>query len=181
MRKKSLLYGFLAEFDDPEALRESIRRARGEGFRNMDAYTPFPVEGIAEELGTHHSMIPWIVFAGGVIGALTGAALQYYSSVYDYPLNIGGRPPNSWPSFVVVAFELTILVAGLCAVFGMLAINGLPKPHHPLFNELQFERASQDRFFLCIEATDPRFDSERTWHFLEALQPEGLYAVQDLP
>ena len=181
MRKKSLLYGFLAEFDDPEALRESIRRARSEGFRKMDAYTPFPVEGIAEELGMHRSIIPWIVLAGGVIGALTGAALQYYSSVYDYPLNIGGRPPNSWPSFVVVAFELTILIAGLCAVFGMLALNGLPKPHHPLFNELQFERASQDRFFLCIEATDPRFDSERTWHFLEALQPEGLYAVHDLP
>jgi hypothetical protein len=180
MRRKSLLYGFLAEFADPESLRASVRRARIQGFRRMDAYTPFPVEGLAEELGFHHSIIPAIVLVGGIIGAVAGAALQYYSAVYDYPFDIGGRPANSWPAFVVIAFELTILIGGLFAVLGMLAINGLPKPHHPLFNELRFERATQDRFFLCIEAVDPRFDAEQTWRFLEDLRPEGLYAVHDL-
>jgi hypothetical protein len=181
MRRRSLLYGFLAEFDDPETLKESIRSAKREGFRRMEAYTPFPVEGVVEELGLRHSPIPVIVFVGGVIGALTGALMQYYSSVFGYPLNIGGRPFNSWPAFVVVTFELTILFAGLSAVLGMLTLNGLPKPHHPLFNEPQFERATQDRFFLCIEAADPAFDAEKTWRFLEALNPEGLYAVHDLP
>jgi hypothetical protein len=105
--------------------------------------------------------------------------MQWYSSVYDYPLNIGGRPFNSWPSFVVITFELTILFAGLFGALGMLALNGLPKPHHPLFNEPHFDRVTQDRFFLCIEARDPRFDSRETWKFLESFNPEGLYAVQD--
>jgi hypothetical protein len=181
VKKKSLLYGFVAEFDNPEALKQSIRSAVGEGFRKMDAYTPFPVEGVSDLLGSHHSYIPAIVLAGGLIGAFTGWTLQYFSAVYDYPLNIGGRPVNSWPAFVVVTFELTILFAGLFAIFGMLALNGLPKPHHPLFNEPQFERASQDRFFLCIEANDPKFDNDRTWQFLEGLRPRGLYAVHDLP
>ena len=181
MKTKSLLYGFLAEFDNPEALKTAIRRAREEGFRNMDAHTPFPVEGLAEELGVHHSRVPMIVFTFGLIGALTGAVLQYYSAVIDYPLNIGGRPLNSWPAFVIVSFELTILFGGVSAVLGMLALNGLPKPHHPLFNVPQFDRATRDRFFFGIEATDPRFDPEKTRHFLESLQPEGVYAVHDLP
>jgi hypothetical protein len=107
--------------------------------------------------------------------------MQWYSSVYDYPLNIGGRPFNSWPSFVVITFELTILFGGLAGVFGMLALNGLPKPHHPLFNERSFDRATQDRFFFSIEASDPKFDADETWTFLESLKPEALYAVQDLP
>jgi ActD protein len=107
--------------------------------------------------------------------------MQEYSAVIGYPLNIGGRPLNSWPSFVVIVFELTILFAGIFSMLGMLALNGLPKPHHPLFNEPRFERATQDRFFLCIEAVDPAFDRDRTWQFLEALHPEGLYVVHDLP
>jgi hypothetical protein len=181
MRTKSLLYGFLAEFNSPEALKECARRARREGFRNMDAYTPFPVEGVADELGIRHSRIPQIVLIGSLIGALGGAFMQWYSSVYDYPLNIGGRPLNSWPSFVVITFELTILFGGLSAAFGMLAVNGLPKPHHPLFNEPRFDYATQDRFFFCIEATDPKFDLEQTWRFLENLKPEGIYAVHDVP
>ena len=180
MKTRSLLYGFLAEFDNPHALKECVRLAKREGFSEMDAYTPFPVEGVAEELGIHHSPIPLIVLIGGLLGLVTGAGMQYYSSVFDYPLNIGGRPFNSWPSFVVVTFELTILFAGLFSVFGMLAVNGLPKPHHPLFNEPRFDRVTQDRFFFCIEATDPKFDRDRTWRFLEELKPEGVYAVHDL-
>jgi hypothetical protein len=181
MKTRSLLYGFLAEFDNPDALKECIRHARTEGFRHMDAYTPFPVEGVAEELGIHHSSVPLIVLIGGLIGALTGVVMQYYSAVIDYPLNIGGRPFNSWPSFVVITFELTILIGGLSGVFGMLAVNGLPKPHHPLFNEPRFDRVTQDRFFFCIEVTDPRFDRVATWEFLENQKPEGVYAIHDLP
>jgi hypothetical protein len=180
MRTKSLLYGFLAEFGSPEALVECVRMARREGYMKIDAFTPFPVEGLAKDLGVRHSPIPLIVFVGGVIGGLTGAIMQYYSAVYDYPFNIGGRPLNSWPMFVMVTFELTVLFAGLSGAIGMLAVNSLPKPHHPLFNVDRFERASQDGFFFCIEATDPQFHPERTWHFLEERKPEGLYAVQDL-
>ncbi len=179
MRPTSVLYGFLAEFADPESLRECIRRAKAEGFRRIDAYTPFPVEGVSEELGLHRSFVPFVVLAGGLIGGLGGAFMQWYSSVYDYPLNIGGRPFNSWPSFVVITFELTILFAGLFGALGMLAVNGLPKPNHPLFNEPHFDRVTQDRFFMCIEARDPRFDLRQTWKFLEGFNPEGLYAVQD--
>jgi Protein of unknown function (DUF3341) len=179
MKATSVLYGFMAEFADPESLKECIRRAKAEGFRRIDAYTPFPVEGVSDELGLYRSVVPLIVLTGGLIGALTGALMQWYSSVYDYPLNIGGRPFNSWPSFVVITFELTILFAGLFGALGMLALNGLPKPHHPLFNEPHFDRVTQDRFFLCIEARDPRFDSRETWKFLESFNPEGLYAVQD--
>jgi hypothetical protein len=181
MKTRSLLYGFLAEFNDPEALKRCVRLAREHGFQRIDACTPFPVEGIAEELGLHHSPVPLIVLIGGLIGGLGGAFMQWYSSVYDYPLNIGGRPFNSWPSFVVITFELTILFGGLFGVFGMLAFNGMPKPHHPLFNEPHFDRATQDRFFFCIEATDPKFDRDETWRFLESLNPEGLYAVHDVP
>jgi hypothetical protein len=181
VKTRSLLYGFLAEFENPEALKQCIRLAREEGFQKVDAYTPFPVEGLAEELGIHHSIVPTIVFIGGMLGALTGSVMQVYSSVFDYPINIGGRPLNSWPSFVIVTFELTILFAGISSVLGMLAINGLPKPHHPLFNEPRFDRVTQDRFFFCIEATDPKFDRDKTWSFLQSTKPEGVYAVHDLP
>jgi hypothetical protein len=181
MKTRSLLYGFLAEFDNPDALRECIRRARENGFHRMDAYTPYPVEGLAEELGIHYSPVPVIVLVGGLLGAITAIVMQVYSAVYDYPLNIGGRPFNSWPSFVIVTFELTILFAGISGVLGMLAINGLPKPHHPLFNEPRFDRVTQDRFFFCIEATDRKFDKEKTWDFLLSTKPEGVYAVHDLP
>jgi hypothetical protein len=180
MKTRSLLYGFLAEFDNPESLKQCIRRARPEGFRCMDAFTPYPVEGVPEELGVHHSKVPLIVLTGGLIGGLGGAFMQWYSSVYAYPLNIGGRPFNSWPSFVVITFELTILCGGLFGALGMLALNRLPKPHHPLFNEPHFDRVTQDRFFFCIEAVDPKFDTDATWEFLENLKPEGLYAVQDV-
>jgi hypothetical protein len=181
MKTRSLLYGFLAEFDSPDALKHCIRQARNAGFRKIDAYSPFPVEGVAEELGLHRSKVSFFVLFGGIAGALTGWIMQYYSAVYDYPLNIGGRPLNSWPSFVIITFELTILFGGLSGVFGMLALNGLPKPHHPLFNEPRFDRVTQDRFFFCVEARDPKFDRELTWNFLQDLKPEGVYAVHDLP
>jgi hypothetical protein len=181
MKTRSLLYGLLAEFESPEALKECIRAARQAGFRRIDAYTPFPVEGLPEELGLHRSKVPIFVFLGGMTGALTGWLMQYYSSVIDYPLNIGGRPFNSWPAFVIVIFELTILFGGLAGVFGMLALNGLPKPHHPLFNEPRFDRVTRDRFFFCIEARDPNFDHEATSKFLSNLKAEGVYAVYDLP
>jgi hypothetical protein len=181
MKTKTLLHGFLAEFTTAESLRECARRARHEGFKSMDAYSPFPIEGLAEDLGQHHSPMPAIVLTGGLIGGLGGAFMQWSSSVLFYPLNIGGRPLNSWPSFVVITFELTILFAGIFGVFGMLAVNGLPKPHHPLFNEPRFDRVTQDRFFLCISANDPKFDREKTWQFLESMKPEGIYAVHDLP
>jgi len=179
MKTRSLLYGFMAEFGSPDALKECVRLARVEGYRRVDAYTPFPVEGLAEDLGIHRSPIPLIVLIGGIAGLLAGAAMQYYSAVFDYPMNIGGRPVNSWPSFVMVTFELTVLFAGLSGAIGMLVVNGLPRPHHPLFNVARFERATQDGFFFCIEAADPNFDPEKTWRFLEDLKPEGLYAVQD--
>jgi hypothetical protein len=171
------LYGLMAEFRSPETLLAAARRASGEGFKRMDAYTPFPVEGLAEAIGFHRTRVPLIVLIGGIVGCLGGFFLQYWVAVIDYPLNVGGRPLNSWPSFIPVTFEMTILVAALSAFLGVLALNGLPMPYHPVFNVEQFELASRNRFFLCIEAADPLFDRERTAKFLESLKPEGVYEV----
>jgi hypothetical protein len=172
------LYGLVAEFDTPEHLLSAARRAFAEGFRNMDAYTPFPVEGLAAAIGFHRTRLPLIVLIGGIIGCVGGFFLQYWISVLDYPINVGGRPLNSWPSFIPVTFELTILLAALSAVFGLLALNGLPMPYHPIFNVERFELASLNRFFLCIEAKDPCFDSERTRSFLEGIGAQGVYEVE---
>ena len=168
---KPKIYGLMAEFDSPETLLEAARRAFAAGFRKMDAYSPFPVEGLAEAIGFHRSQIPLIVLIGGIVGCLGGFYLQYWVSVIDYPINIGGRPLNSWPSFIPVTFELTILIAALSAFFGVLALNGLPMPYHPVFNVERFELASRNRFFLCIEATDEAFDAARTRQFLAGLNP----------
>src|SRR5437762_2688076 len=165
------MYGLIAEFDNPEALVGAAHRAFAEGFRRMDAYSPFPVDGLAEAIGFHRTRVPLIVLIGGILGCAGGFWLQYWVSVIDYPINIGGRPLNSWPSFIPVTFELTILLAALAAVCGMLGLNGLPMPYHPLFNVPRFAQASRDRFFLCIEARDPRFDRETTRRFLEGQQP----------
>jgi len=178
MKPKRSLYGFLAEFAEPESLKQCIRSARHEGFKRMDAFTPFPVEGVSEELGAHRSMIPLLVLIGGVVGGLAGAFMQWYSSVVDYPLNIGGRPFNSWPSFIPVTFELTILIASLFAFFGVLALNRLPMPYHPVFNVERFELASRNRFFLCIEAVDSKFELERTRRFLDEIGSLGTYEVE---
>ncbi len=169
MRPRSPIYGLMAEFRNPNELLVAALRARQDGYRRMDAYTPFPVEGLAEALGFHEHRVPLIVLLGGVAGGVGGYLLQYWASVWAYPLNIGGRPFNSWPAFIVPTFETTVLCAALAAVLGMLALNGLPMPYHPVFNVPRFEFASRDRFFLCVEATDPRFDRAGTRHFLEAL------------
>jgi Protein of unknown function (DUF3341) len=175
---KNSMYGLIAEFDNPEALVGAAHRAFAEGFRKMDAYSPFPVEGLAEALGFHRTRVPLIVLTGGILGCLGGFFLQYWLAVIDYPINVGGRPLNSWPSFIPVTFELTILIAALSAFFGVLALNGLPMPYHPVFNVERFELASRNRFFLLIEAADPRFDSAGTRRFLETIGSHGVYEVE---
>jgi hypothetical protein len=168
----------MAEFATPEELLAAVHRVREEGYRHLDAYTPFPVEGVTEALGFHHTRLPLVVLIGGIVGCIGGYLLQYYTTVIDYPVNVGGRPLNSWPSFIPVTFEMTILVAAFAAVLGMLALNGLPMPYHPVFNAPRFALATRDRFFLCIEATDPKFDRERTRYFLERLVPRVVSEVE---
>jgi len=171
------IYGLLAEFDEPDRLVTAARAAHSHGYRNMDAYTPFPVEHLAEAIGFRRTRLPLLILIGGVVGCVGGFFLQYWVSVSAYPENIGGRPLNSWPSFIPVTFELTVLVAALTAVFGMLGMNGLPMPYHPLFNVPHFAQASRDRFFLCIEARDRCFDREKTRRFLETQQPGAIFDV----
>ena len=172
------LYGLMAEFEAPEGLLAATRRAHEEGYRRMDAYTPQPVEGLAEALGFHETWVPLIVLIGGIAGCAGGYFLQYYVAAIDYPLVVAGRPLNSWPAFIPVTFEMTVLGAALAAVLGMLALNGLPMPYHPVFNAPRFELASRNRFFLCIEAADPLFDLERTRRFLEKLAPQAVFEVE---
>ncbi len=176
--KELPIYGLMAEFTSPEALLAACRRAYAEGFRRMDAYTPFPIEGLAEAIGFRRTKVPLIVLIGGVLGCIGGFYLQYWVAVIDYPINVGGRPLNSWPSFIPVTFELTILIAALFAFFGLLALNKLPMPYHPVFNVPSFELASRNRFFLCIEAGDPKFDLEQTSKFLEGTGAQGVHEVE---
>lgn len=179
MRTRPDLYGVMAEFSDPKEIVAAAAAARESGYTRMDAYTPFPIEPLAEALGYRsRGRLPRIVLLGGVFGGLAGYLLQYYTSVVAYPLNVGGRPLHSWPSFIPVVFETTVLFAALSAVLGMLWLNGLPQPYHPVFNVPQFALASRDRFFLCIEAADPRFDRKATRGFLLGLRPLGVYEVE---
>jgi hypothetical protein len=173
-----VIYGLMAEFTSPESLVAAAERAHREGYRRLDAYSPFPVEGLAEAIGFHKNRLPLLVLIGGIIGASGGFFLQYWFHVLDYPMNIGGRPLNSWPMFIPVTFELTILIAALAAVFGLLALNGLPMPYHPVFNVERFELATRNRFFLCIESRDIKFDSDATRQFMESLNPQGVYTVE---
>jgi Protein of unknown function (DUF3341) len=179
MATAPLIYGLMAEFTSPEALVAAAERAHREGYRRLDAYTPLPVEGLAEAIGFHKNGLPLLVLIGGIVGAASGFFLQYWFHVIDYPLIIGGRPLNSWPMFIPVTFELTILVAALAAVLGLLALNGLPMPYHPVFNVERFELATRNRFFLCIESRDVKFDAEATRRFIEGLNPEGIYDVEN--
>ena len=173
------LYGIMAEFGDPTAVVVAARRANEAGYRKMDAYTPFPIEELAEALGYRsRGRLPKIVLLGGITGALGGFFLQYWCSVIAYPINIGGRPLNSWPSFIPITFETTVLLAALSTVLGMLALNGLPTPYHPVFNVPEFALATRDRFFLCIESSDPRFDPQATRRFLEGLGPQKVFDVE---
>jgi len=177
--KPSIIYGLMAEFDDPTSLVTATERAHHEGYRNMDAYSPFPIEELHHALGARHTRLPLIVLIGGLIGCIGGYTLEYWSSVIAYPLNIGGKPLHSWPAFIPVTFECTILAAALSCVLGMLALNGLPMPYHPVFSVPRFALASRNRFFLCIESTDPKFDLEATRRFLETLGPREVSTVAD--
>ena len=178
MAAREAVYGVMAEFDSPEDLLAAAHRAHREGYRQMDAYSPFPIHGLAEAIGFRRTWLPLLVLIGGVVGAVAGFGTQYYAAVIDYPINVGGRPLNSWPAFIPVTFEVTILFAALTAVLGMLALNGLPMPYHPVFNAPRFALASHDRFFLCIEAADPRFDRQGTRRFLESLNAREVTDVE---
>ena len=178
MKEKLEIYGLMAEFDNPNAIVTAARHAYEQGYRRMDAYTPFPIEELSHAIGFHHSRLPLVVLIGGIVGGLGGYFLQYWASVIAYPLNTGGRPLHSWPAFIPVTFETTVLVAALSAVLGMLALNGLPTPYHPVFNVKRFALATRDRFFLCIEATDPKFDRVATRRFLESLAPREISEVE---
>jgi hypothetical protein len=171
------IYGLMAEFETPTELVEACKAAYAEGYREMDAYSPFPIEEASEAIGVHRSAVPLVTLLGGLLGGLSGFALQYWINVIDYPLNIGGRPYDSWPAFIVPTFEMTILFAGLIGTFGMFAMNGLPRPYHPVFNVDQFSKVTRDRFFLCVEATDPRFDLAGTQQFMERLKPLSISEV----
>lgn len=177
MENESHLYGLIAEFKTPEALLEAAHKAHQDGYREMDAYSPYQVEGLAEVLGAQTPWLSYIVLAGGVVGAIIGYGMQWYYSVITYPLNLGGKPYNSWLAFILTAFEVAILCAVLAAFFGMLLLNGLPELYHPVFNLPGFGRASQDGFFLAIEARDPQFNLEKTRAYLQGLEPLEVTAV----
>ena len=173
------LYGLMAEFEQPEQLLEATRRAYEAGYRKMDAYSPFPVEGLAEALGRKHTAIPFLVLAGGILGGMGGYFMQWYATTIHYPLNVGGRPLHSWPAYIPITFELTVLTAAAFALVGMLSLNRLPQPHHSVFNAPGFWRASQDRFFLAVEVVDPLFDVARTRAFLEGLHAIKVMEVEE--
>src|SRR5581483_4209526 len=168
------LYGLIVEFETPELLLEAARRVRSEGYRETDAYTPFPVEGLWQTLQLPKTKLPWLILCGGLFGGLGGFFMMWFSAVIHLPINVGGRPLFSWVAFIPITFELTVLFASFAAVFGMLGLNGLPKPYHPVFNVTQFERASLDHFFLCIKSHDLKFDKDKTRRFLENLGGLGV-------
>lgn len=171
------VYGLMAEFETPTEILVAAQKAYAAGYRNLDAYSPQPVHGLAEAIGFAKNRVALVCLVGALLGLATAYALQVWINLVAYPENIGGRPLYSWPSFVIVCFELTILFGGLSACLGMFAMNGLPMPYHPVFNVPQFASASRDRFFLCIEAVDPKFDMTNTRAFLENLEPQSIAEV----
>jgi hypothetical protein len=179
MEVKPLLFGLAADFDSAEALVEAARRTREAGYRETDTYTPYPVDELIHPDHIRPTGVPLLVLIGGVTGAVVAFVTMYYSTVFGYPLNVGGRPLNSWPLYIPITFELTVLFAALAGVVGMFALNRLPMPYHPMFNLPQFDRASQDRFFLCIEASDPKFDRAATREFLASLNPIEVMEVPE--
>lgn len=173
------LYGLLIELPDADALIEASGRVHQAGYKWFESYSPFPIHGLTDAMGYRTTKVPLLVLIGGILGCLAGFGLQYWVSVIDYPLNIGGRPYNSWPAFMPATFETTVLTAALFAVLGMLALNGLPRPHHPLFAIPEFARATKDGFFLCIQARDGKFDEKETRAFLEGLGPKEVIDVEN--
>ena len=178
MKRETRIYGLVAEFADAEALVEAATRVRDAGFRRTDAYSPFPVHGLPEALGLRKTRVPLIVLCGGITGLLTGIALQEWVHLIAYPTNIAGKPLNSWPQYIPVTFELTILFAALSAVIGMIVLNKLPMPYHPAFNVQRFEHASRDKFFLLVESEDPKFDRQGTLDFLKGLNASEVNEVE---
>jgi hypothetical protein len=172
------LYGLLAEFESAEVLLGAAERLRARGYRKLEGYTPFPVEGLAETLGFRERALPFLALAGGIVGGVGGLYMQWYLNAYDFPINVGGRPLDAWPAFAIAGFELTVLGAVLAAVLGMLWLNRLPRLHHPLFNARHFERVTRDRFLLGVEYADPRFDRRETRALLEEL---GAASVEEVP
>jgi hypothetical protein len=177
-RQRPTVYGVMAEFDNPTDAVAATRAAHEAGYRRMDAFSPYPVEELSEAVGEGRNWLPLIVLIGGILGGTSGYLLQYYLSVINYPLNVGGKPLHSWPAFIPITFEMTILGAALFAIFGMLALNGLPEPYHPVFNVPNFSHATRDRFYLVIEWRDPNFDHAQTAEFLRGL--EGARSVSDV-
>jgi Protein of unknown function (DUF3341) len=177
-RVRTPTYGLMAEFETPTDVVAAARRVHEEGYRRIDAFSPYPIEELSEAIGVHTTKMPMIVLIGGIVGLIAGYLMQYYTHVIDYPLNVGGKPFHSWPQFIPITFETTVLGAALAAVFGMLALNGLPEPYHPVFNTPNFALASRDRFFLLVEARDPKFDREQTAAFLRTLGPREVTDVE---
>jgi hypothetical protein len=171
------VYGLMAEFDSAQELVAAAHKTHAEGYRKMDAYSPFPIEGLAEAIGFHKNRVSLVVLIGGLIGLITAYSLQYWVAVITYPTNIGGRPYHSWPSFIIVTFELTILFGGISSAVGMLALNGLPMPYHPVFNVAEFAKATENKFFLVVESSDPQYDAARTRSFLSSLSPRMVAEV----
>src|SRR5258706_11395996 len=165
------IYGVMAEFESPTALVNAGRAAREKGYRKLDAYSPFPIEELSDALHLHKNRLPLIVLCGGILGAITGYTLQYYVTVIQFPINVAGKPLHSWPAYIIITFEMTILFSAISAVLGLLGLCGLPMPYHPVFNVPRFALASRNRFFLCIESRDPLFDRHDTAEFLTSLDP----------
>jgi Alternative complex III, ActD subunit len=172
------LYGVMAEFDNPSDLVAAARETYEAGYRRINGYSPFPIEELSEAIGFTKTSLPLIVLLGGIVGALAGFFMQYWMEVKDYPLNVGGKPYNSWPAFIPITFETTVLCAAFAAVLGMLALNKLPQPYHPVFNAPNFALATRDRFFLVIEANDPKFNHDEVLRFMRGLGPKDVVDVE---
>jgi hypothetical protein len=176
---KENIYGLLAEFDTPTELVAAAAQVRDAGYKKTDAFSPFPLHEIDEALGIKRSILPFLVLGGGIVGLMTGLGLQWFVHVWDYPLIVGGRPYFSLPSFIPASYELTILLAAFTAVFGMILLNGLPQPYHPVFNVPRFALATREKFFLLIERRDAKFDYETTRSFMESLNAQEVFDVEE--